>query len=371
MNEIYLDNASTTRVKPKVVKVMRKVLLENYGNPSSQHRMGEESLKLIHGSRKKFAKELGAKPQEIFFTSGGTESNNLAIQGLARANLKKRKIIISSIEHPSIIETCKFMKSQGYEIVEIPVDSKGLLNIEKLKNEINRDTLVVSIIHVNNVFGTIQNLREIGKICKQKKVYFHTDAVQSFGKLRMNVKNLNLDLLSASGHKIGGPKGIGILYIRDGTNIEPILFGGGQEKNIRNGTENSSGIMGFEKSLELINKINKGKILKLRNKFIENLEKLGGIINGSKEKRIFNNVHVSFRRINSERLVHYLSENRIYSSVGSACDSKKKLENKILKNIGLNKELIGGSIRFSLNENITKRDIEKVTNKIKKFLRKN
>ena len=371
MKEIYLDNASTSKINPEVVKVMKEVLLRNYGNPSSQHKLGEDSLKLITKVRKKLARELGVKPQEIIFTSGGTESNNLAIQGLARANPKKKKIIISSVEHPSVSETCKFMKSLGYEIVEIPVNKNGILNIEKLKNSIDRNTLLVSIIHVNNVIGTIQNLKNIGKICKQKKVYFHTDAVQSFGKLKINVKDINLDLLSASGHKIGSPKGIGILYVQEKMKIMPLILGGGQEKNIRSGTENVAGIIGFSKALDLAKKIDKIKVIGLKNKFIENLEKLGGKINGSKEKRIFNNIHVSFGKINSEKLIHYLSERGIYASVGSACDAKKKTENKILKSIGMSQKEIGSSIRFTLDNKTNKKDIKKVTKEIENFLKNN
>ena len=371
MKEIYLDSSATTKVRPEVVKVMNEVFLKHYGNPSSQHKLGEKALKSINNVRKELSGEIGAKPYEIIFTSGGTESNNLAIQGIARANPEKKKIIISSIEHPSVTETCRFMKSQGYKIVKLPVDKEGILDIKQLEKEIDKNTLLVSVIHVNNVFGTIQDLNKIGKICKRKKVYFHTDAVQSLGKLDINVKKMNIDLLSASAHKIGGPKGIGFLYIKEGTRINSLFFGGGQEKNIRNGTENVSGIVGFGKALELGGKIDKFKIVKLRDKLIDELEKLGGKINGSKKRRIFNNIHVSFKGIDSENLIYFLSEKEIYVSVGSACKNKKKKESEILESLGLDKKEIEGSLRLSLEEKINKKDIGKVTKELKRYLKNN
>ena len=371
MKEIYLDNSATTKMKSKVVEAMKKSLTKNYGNPSSQHKLGEDSLKLINGARKRFAKKLGAKPQEIIFTSGGTESNNLAIQGLARANPKKKKIIISSIEHPSVTETCKFMKSQGYKIVKISVDKEGILDIEQLEKEIDKNTLLVSVIHVNNVFGTIQDLNKIGKVCRRKKVYFHTDAVQSFGKLEINVINMNLNLLSASAHKIGGPKGIGFLYIKEGTLFNSLFFGGGQEKNLRSGTENVSGIAGFNKALDLEKNFDKKRVSKLRDELIEKLENFGGKINGSKKKRISDNVHVSLGGVDSENLVYYLSEKGIYVSVGSACENKKKKESEILESLGLDKNEIKGSLRLSLSEKTTGKDIRKVVKEIERYLKNN
>jgi len=371
MKEIYLDNSATTKMKTKVVETMKKSLTKNYGNPSSLHKLGERTLKSMNGVREELAREIGAKSSEIIFTSGGTESNNLAIQGLARANSKKKKIIISSIEHPSVTETCKFMKSQGYKIVKISVDKEGILDIEQLEKKIDKNTLLVSVMHVNNVFGTIQDLNKIGKICKRKKVYFHTDAVQSFGKLEINVRNMNLDLLSSSAHKIGGPKGIGFLYIKEGTRINSLFFGGGQERNLRTGTENVSGIAGFGKALELEKEIDKFRIVKLRNKLIDELENLGGKINGSKKRRIFDNVHVSFEGIDSENLVYYLSEKGIYVSVGSACEGKKKKESGILKSLGLDKKEIKGSLRLSLGGKTTGKDIRKVVKEIVRYLKNN
>ncbi|MDO8460250.1 MAG: cysteine desulfurase family protein [Nanoarchaeota archaeon] len=368
--KLYLDNAATTKVSKEVVKEMEKYFTEEYGNPSSLHELGENANKVLNKAREVIAKEIGAKAWEIIFTSGGTESDNLAIQGLARAYLKKKKIVVSSIEHSAVLETCEFLKTSGYEIIKIPVDCGGCVKIDVLHDVLNKhakDVLVVSIIHVNNIIGTIQNIEEIGKICRKKEVLFHTDAVQSFGKLNIDVGKMNIDLLSASGHKIGGPKGVGCLYVREGVKISPVIFGGGQERGIRNGTENVPAIIGFAKALSLSKKINKENIRKLRDKLIANLEKIGGKINGSKKNRIYNNVHVSFSGIESDSLVVFLSQRGIYVSAGSACDSKKEKEDHVLRAIGVKDKDVLGSIRITLNENLSERDIEFVIKEIKRF----
>jgi cysteine desulfurase len=367
---IYLDNSATTKVKDKVMKEMQKYFLEDYGNPSSQHKLGENALKAITKAREQIAKEINAKPQEIYFTSGATESNNLALQGLVKANQDKKKIIISSIEHPSISETCNYLQENGYKISRIPVDAQGHIRLDILKREIDSNTLLVSIMHVNNIFGTIQDLEKIGEICKEKNSPFHTDAVQSLGKLNIDVQKQNISLLSASAHKIGGPKGIGFLYVKENTNIEPLFYGGGQEKNIRSGTENVPGIMGFAKAIELQKKVKKDKIEKLRDKLIDNLIKLGGKINGSLQNRIYNNINVSFILIDSETLIQYLSSRGFYISSGSACESKREKEEQALKALGLNGVEIKGSIRIVLNEDTTEKDIQVLTNEIKKAIKK-
>ncbi|MCH7568125.1 MAG: cysteine desulfurase [Nanoarchaeota archaeon] len=367
--QIYLDYAATTPVDKEVVKEMQKYFLEEYGNPSSLHELGEKAFDEINKAREKLAKEIDARSWEIIFTSGGTESDNLAIQGLARAYTKK-KIIISAIEHPAIMDVCNHMEGQGYEIKKIKVDKSGLLDMAKLENEIDDNTLLVSIIHVNNIIGTIQDLGKIGELCRKKDVLFHTDAVQSFGKLKIDVEKMNIDLLSASGHKLGGPKGIGFLYVREGVKISPLIYGGGQEKGLRSGTENVPGIVGFAKALELSKKINKEKVRKLRDRLIEGLGDIDGRINGSSEKRIYNNVHVSFQGIESESLVYYLSKKGIYVSAGSACDSKKEKEEHVLKAIGLKEKDIGGSLRISLSQELTSKDIDFVVKEIKKSVEK-
>lgn len=367
--EFYLDNASTTRTNEKVLKEMQKYFLEDYGNPSSSHKLGEEARREIDKAREIIAKEINAKPWEIYFTSGGTESNNLAVQGLAKAFPYKKKIIISSIEHPSITEICNYLETQGYKITKIPVDAQGHVRIDAIEREIDKDTLLVSIMHVNNVFGVVQDLERIGEICKRKGTLFHTDAVQSFGKIGIDVSR-GIDMLSASGHKINGPKGVGILYIKEGIQVKPLVYGGGQEKGVRSGTENVPGIMGFAKALEVQKKINKDKIRKTRDKFIEELQKIGGKINGSMQDRIYNNVHVSFTPVDSEVLVQWLSKKGIYVSSGSACDSKKGKEDESLKAIGLTQIESKGSIRITINDEIEEKDVKFIVKEIEKAVKK-
>ncbi len=365
MREIYLDDAATTRVYPEVVKEMEKYFLKDYGNPSSMHKLGEKARKAMDEARKKIAKEINAKPWEIYFTSGATESNNMALKGLL--NNGKSKIIISAIEHPSVIECARYLEKEGYKIVKVPIDGEGIVDINFLERNIDSDINLVSVIHVNNIIGVIQDLEEIGDICKKKGVLFHTDATQSFGRLNIDVKKMRIDMLSASAHKIGGPKGIGFLYVRDGIKIEPMIFGGGQEKNIRSGTENVPAITGFVKALEIHKKYNKEKIRKLRDKMIAELEEIGGKINGSmkKQERIYNNIHVSFPGISNELLVAFLSEKGIYVSAGSACDSKREKEDHVLKAIGLNEKEIQGSVRITMGEGLKEKDINSVIKVIK------
>src|SRR3989344_4554389 len=248
---IYLDNAATTPVYPEVAKEMQRYMLEEYGNPSSIHSMGEGTQKALENAKKIIASEIGAKPWEIIFTSGGTESNNLALQGVAKSNHSKKKIIISKIEHSSIYELCYEMKEYGYKIVEIPVNIEGFIDFKILEKEIDSDTLIVSIMHANNEIGVIQDIRKIGELCRKREVLFHTDAVQTFCKEKINVSDMGVDLLSASGHKIGASKGIGFLYVKSGTQIEPITIGGSQESGLRPGTQNVPAIMGFAKAVEI------------------------------------------------------------------------------------------------------------------------
>src|SRR3989344_7610044 len=367
--QIYMDNVATTKVRKEVVSEMQKYMLEDYGNPSSQHELGQRARNAIDKARTEIAKEIGAKPGEIYFTSGGTESNNLAIIGLAKANPGKKTIIISSIEHPSIVEPCKYLEDQGYKIIKIRVNKEGIIDIDELEKLIKTnsdDLLLVSIMQVNNIIGTIQPVEEIVNLCKEKRVLFHTDAVQSFGKLKIDVKKMNIDLLSASGHKINGPKGVGFLYIRAGIKINPLVYGGGQEKGLRNGTENVPGIVGMARALELQKKINKEKIRKVRDLLINELENIGGKINGSKKMRIYNNINVSFP-VDAGNLVAYLSNKGIYVSTGSACESKKEREDETLKAIGLNKKRMDGSIRITLNEEINVEDLDRIVREIEKM----
>ncbi len=367
MKRIYLDNAASTRVKREVAEAVNFYLLEEYGNPSSLHEMGEKARKAIDESREKIAKAINAKTYEIIFTSGATESNNLAIQGI-RDN-KKKTIIISAIEHPSVFEVCEYLEKNRYKIIKIPVDKDGIINLDYLKREIekNKDILLVSVMHVNNIIGVIQDIEKIGEICRKNKVIFHTDAVQSFNKIDINVKKMNVDLLSASGHKIGGPKGVGILYIRDGINLSPLIFGGGQERGIRSGTENVPSIVGFGKAVTI--KENKEKIKKIRDKMIERIREIGGRINGTIEKRIYNNIHASFKGIEGNVLVSFLSRKGIYVSAGSACDSKKEKEDHVLKAIGLTTKEKEGSIRITINDDVNEDDVDYIVKEIEKIIK--
>lgn len=359
---IYLDNASTTRVYPEVVDVMKRCMIDEYGNPGSPNKLGEDALNAVNECRKKIALELGCKSSEIIFTSGATESNNLALFGYVYANKdkKKNKIIISKIEHSSIYESAMELRKKGYIVKEIGVDSSGFLDIDELEGEIDDKTLIVSVVHGNNEIGVLQDINKIGKICKKKGVVFHTDCAQSFGKEKIMVKDLHVDMLSASAHKIHGCKGIGLLFIREGIEVKPLMFGGGQERKIRAGTENVSGILGFSKAVEIIKKVDKEKIRKLRDYFMDELEKIGGKINGSKERRLYNNVNVSFSGCDADLLVVKLSLNNIMCSSRSACLTKQIGENRVLDAIGLDKKEARGSIRFVLSEFNTKSEVDYV-----------
>ena len=368
MKELYLDNSATTKVYPRVVKVMDRVMLADYGNPSSAHALGDKASKIVSSSRTKIANSLGAKKHEIFFTSGTTESNNWAISGLASANPTKKKIMISSIEHPSVREVCKSLKKLRYKIVEIPVNNEGFVDLKFIEENIDSNTLLVSIIHGNNIFGTVQNLKKIGDICRKNKVLFHTDAAQTFGKLKTLVHDWNIDLLSASGHKIGGPKGIGFLYIREGIKINPLIYGGGQEKGLRSGTENVAGIVGLDKALEITLKKNWTTVSNNRNYLIEKLESIGARLIGSQIDRVPNNIFVTLPNVNAERLLYDLSNKGVYVSVESACDSKKETEDHALQSIGLSSKEMKSSIRISLPAEVTKKDIDYFLRVLKNIL---
>ncbi|MEK6833303.1 MAG: cysteine desulfurase family protein, partial [Nanoarchaeota archaeon] len=271
-NEIYFDNASTTKVDNKVIKEMLPYFTENFGNASSQHEVGIRAKKVLEESRKVVANSIKANPNEIIFTSGGTESNNLALKGLFFANYpKKNHIVTTKIEHDSIIQTCRWLESQGAKITYLNVNREGFVNLDELKKEINNKTFLASIIHGNNEIGTIQNIEAIGKICREKGVLFHIDACQSFTKTPIDVNKQNIDLITLNSHKIYGPKGVGALYIREGIKITPLFHGGGHEKKLRSGTENVAGIVGFAKAVKILNNKDIIKMKKLRDKLIEGL----------------------------------------------------------------------------------------------------
>jgi cysteine desulfurase len=366
--KIYLDNAATTRVDKEVVEAMTLYFSERYGNPNSLHEFGRKAREAVEEARNRIAKFLSCEPEEIIFTSGGTESNNLAIRGLAAANPGKKHIITSRIEHPSVLEVCKELGKHGYKTDYISVDKEGIVNVEELKRKITPDTLLVSVMHVNNEIGTIQPIEEISKICRGKNVAFHTDAVQSFGKLSIDASKF--DLLSASGHKINAPKGVGILYIRKGTKISAMMNGGGQERELRSGTENVPGIAAIGKAVELAERRMKNKedekIKKLQDKLISEILKIKGTrLNGSESKRVFNNVNVSFGDVEGEALVLLLDKEGIATSTGSACSSHSLEPSHVLKAIGLSDLEAHGSLRLSLDWQNTEKEVEYTVKKIK------
>jgi cysteine desulfurase len=340
----------------------------NYGNPSSQHTTGRKAREELENAREKIAKFIGAKPLEIIFTSGGTEANDLALKGLTKAHPQKKHIITSVIEHPSILEPCKELEKEGYKIDYIKVNKEGLIDLEDIKKKISNNTLVVSIMHVNNEIGAIQPIREIGKICKAKNIPFHTDAVQSFKKLDIDVSKDNIDLMSVSGHKIHAPKGIGFLYVKDKIKIESLIIGGGQENKLRSGTENLPGIVGLATAVNL--KTNEIKIKKSRDLLISELQKIPGTkINGSLDQRIYNNINVSFYGIEGESLMLMLNKAGIQVSTGSACASTKLEESHVLSEIGVDEIYLHGSIRLTIEE-LTKQEIKFIVTKIKEKVEK-
>ncbi|TET84050.1 MAG: cysteine desulfurase NifS [Candidatus Nealsonbacteria bacterium] len=374
--KIYLDYAATTPVDPQVVKAMSPYFTEKFGNTMSLHNFGQEAKQALEESREKVASLIGAKPNEIIFTSSATESNNLALKGITFANRKKGKhIIISSIEHPCIMESAKWLETQGFKIIRLPVDKYGLVNPEDVKKAIKKDTILVSITHASNEIGTIQPISEIGKICKERGVYFHTDAVQSFGKIPIDVNKMNINLLSASSHKMYGPKGAACLFIREGTRIEPILHGGGQEFGLRSSTVNVPAIVGFAEACKISKKEMKKEAqrqIKLRDKLIKGV--LRGIkrayLNGHPQKRLPNNTNFWFEFIEGESMVIQLDLLRVAASTGSACSSLKLEPSHILLAIGLKPEQAHGSLRLSLGRWTTEKEINYVLEILPEVIKK-
>jgi len=374
-NIIYLDNAATTKVDGDVLKAMLPYFTESYGNASSLHSEGQKAKKAMEEARKNIAESINAMPEEIIFTSGGTESDNLAIKGLAFAYPDKKHIIISRIEHPAVLEACNEMQKQGYKISHIGVDKEGIVDIAELEKAIESsksNILIVSIMHVNNEIGTIQPIEKIAALCRKHNVFFHTDAVQSFGKLEIDVKKQGIDMLSASAHKINGPKGIGFLYVRNGIKIKPIINGGGHEKGRRSGTENIAGIVGMAKAVELANAIkNQKKISKIRDALLNKILRIKGArLNGSREKRIYNNINVSFDGVEGESLVMLLDKAGIAASTGSACSSNKLEPSPVLKAIGLSDMGAHGSLRITLGHENTEKEIDYAAKKINESVEK-
>jgi len=362
MKPIYLDNAATTQVDEKVLKAMLPYFSEKYGNASSQHVIGQEAKRALEESRGTIAKSIGAKHDEIIFTGSGTESNNLVLKGLFFSNVGKNHIITTKIEHDCVMNACKWLEKRGARVTYLDVDEKGFIDLEMLEKSIGNDTLVVSIIHGNNEIGTIQDLEAIGKICKEKGVYFHTDACQSFTKTDLNVKKQNLDFVTLNAHKIHGPKGVGALYIKSGIKITPLLHGGGHEFGIRSSTENIPGIVGFAKAVKEASGRDMKQMRKLRDKLIKGIMEIPHIkLNGADgDERLCNNINVCFNNIEGEAIGGYLDAYGISSSTGSACSSNTLKSSHVLNAIGLTDLQSNSSIRLSLSKYNTEKEIEYV-----------
>lgn len=366
LKKIYLDYASTTPIDPRVLKEMIPILKEKFGNTMSLHSLGQEAKEILEESRKKIANFIGAKSNEIIFTSSATESNNLVLKGIAFANRDKgNHIIISSIEHPCVMESAKWLESQGFEITRIKVDKYGLVNPKNVKKEIKKRTILVSIIHANNEIGTIQPIKEIGKIIKNFNIYFHTDAAQSLGKTLVNVKELGVDLLTGSSHKIYGPKGAAFLYVKEGTKITPLLHGGGHEMGLRSSTINIPAIFGFAKALEITKKEMKRekiKLERLRRKLEKGILKKikGSHLNGHPQKRLPNITNFWFEGVEGESILIELDLLGVAASTGSACSSEKLEPSHVLLATGLKPWQAHGSLRLSLGRWTTEKEINYV-----------
>ena len=376
MRRIYLDYAATTPMDPEVLKAMLPYFTDRFGNPSSIHSFGQEAKAAVEKARREIASFLGAKQDEIIFTSGGSESDNFAIKGVAYANKHKgNHIITSSIEHHAVIKSCEFLEKMGFEVTYLPVSKDGLVDPEDVKKAITDKTILISIMHASNEIGTIQPIKEIGKIARKKKIYFHSDAVQTFGHIHINVDELNVDLLSVSAHKLCGPKGIGVLYVRKGTRIVSFIHGGGQERKRRASTENVPAIVGFGKAVEIAKKTMDEEVKKLvilRDKLIKGiLEKIDNVyLNGHPARRLPNNVNVSVESIEGESMLLNLDMEGIAASTGSACTSASLEASHVLLALGLSHELAHGSLRFTLGRYTEKEDINKVLEILPKIVKK-
>lgn len=372
---VYMDNSATTPVRKEVVEEMLPYLTENFGNPSSIYELGKTSKHAVEKARKRVADAIGAEEYEIYFTSGGTESDNWAVKGIAFANRSRGKhIITSSTEHHAVLHACAWLEGQGFEVTYLPVDRYGMVSPEDLKNAIRDDTILISIMLANNEIGTIQPVEELGKIARENRIYFHTDAVQAVGHIPVDVKKMNVDLLSLSGHKFEGPKGCGALYIRKGTKIEALLHGGAQERKHRAGTENVPSIVGLGKAIELatgeMEETNKS-LLEMRKRLIEGLLQISKThLNGHPAKRLANNVNVTFEYIEGESLLLLLNAKGIFASTGSACNSTSLEPSHVLTACGVPHEIVHGSLRLSLGRMNTQEDVDRVLELLPEIVQK-
>lgn len=357
---IYADHAATTALAPAALDSMKPWLFDKYGNPSTLYSLARDPRKAISTARKCIAEAIGANPEEVFFTSGGTEADNWAIKGMAFQHASGKRIVTSTIEHHAVLNSCESLKRMGYQIVDLPVDKKGIISPETLSNRITKGTILVSIMMANNEIGTIEPIRELVKVARQNDCVFHTDAVQAVGHIPIDVKEMGVDMLSASAHKFNGPKGIGFLYIRSGIDLVPLIDGGGQERGMRAGTENVAGIVGMATALQghiksmasekmYLNKLSKQLIEVLRHNHLDFL------INGS-DYRIPGNLSLSFRDFDGEMLLHRLDLMGTAVATGSACNSKDTVLSHVIKAIGVPKEYANGTIRVTFGMDNTEDD---------------
>lgn len=374
MNIKYFDNAATTKVSEDVLKEMIPYFSVQYGNPSSLYTIGRYNKRAIEKARRQVANLINCEANEIYFTGSGSESDNTALKGIAYANKEKgNHIITSKIEHPAILNSCKTLEKQGYKISYINVNKDGIIDLNELISEITNQTILISVMFANNEIGTIQPIEEISKIAKKHNIIFHTDAVQACGNVPIDVKKMEIDMLSLSAHKINGPKGVGALYVKKGINFDSIINGGGQEKGKRSGTENVAGIIGLGKACEIAKKQmnnHMAKLKELRNYFIKQVEKdiPNAKLNGSRENRLPGNANFSFKNADSQELLFKLDSKGICVSSGSACSSGNSNPSHVLIAIGLPQELAQGTIRFTFGEDNTKEDIDYLLENLKEFV---
>jgi len=366
MRKVYLDHAATTPLHPEVYSLMCRFMKDTFGNPSSIHSFGREARKWVDEARQQVAGLIKADPEEIYFTSGGTEADNLALLGVAAARRKKGShIVTSSIEHHAVLDTCKYLAKNGYEVTFLPVDQYGMIDPDDVRKAIRRDTILISIMHANNEIGTIEPIEEIGRIAREHEVIFHSDAVQTAGKIPIDVGALGVDMLTLSAHKIYGPKGVGALYKRKGLRLVPVAYGGGQEKKLRSGTENTIGIVGFGKAAEIAARDleeEQERMKQLRDRLVQGiLEKIPEVrLNGHPEKRLPHNANFSFAYVEGESMLLSLDLKGIAASSGSACSSRALEPSHVLQAIGLPYELIHGSLRMTLGRANEDEDIDYV-----------
>lgn len=366
MKNVYMDYSATTYVKPEVVEEMLPYFTEKFGNPSSFYGISRETKRAIDKAREQIAKALNCLPDEVYFTGGGSEADNWAIKGIAAAHKNKgNHIITTKIEHHAVLHTCEYLEKNGFEVTYLDVDDEGFIRIEDLKNAITDKTILVSIMFANNEIGTIQPIKEIGEICREKKIFFHTDAVQAVGNIPVDVKDMNIDMLSLAGHKIYGPKGIGVLYIKKGIKIDNLIHGGAQEKNRRAGTENIASIVGLGKAIEIATdnlEEHMEKLTVLRDKLMDGLLQIPYTkLNGPRgDKRLPSNVNVCFRFIEGESILLSLDFKGVCASSGSACTSGSLDPSHVLLAIGLPHEIAHGSLRLTMGDGSTEEDVDYV-----------